>query len=67
MTSPESIKRRAKRLTLSTENKDAQKEKDKLRKKRSRDNENTDEHAMRNKKNKEHMSIFRDNESPIHT
>ena len=64
MTSPESIKRRAKRLTLSTENKDAQKDKDKLRKKRSRDNESTDEHAMRNKKNKEHMSIFRDNESP---
>ncbi len=46
MTSPESIKRRAKRLTLSTENKDAQKEKDKLRKKRSRDNESTDEHMQ---------------------
>ena len=50
--SPESRKRRARRLTLSIENKDAQKEKDKLRKKRSRDNESTDEHAMRKEKDK---------------
>jgi hypothetical protein len=62
--SPESRKRRAKQLTLSIENKDAQKEKDKSRKKRSQDNKSTDEHAMQSKKNKEHMRIFHQNESP---
>ena len=55
--SPESRKRRARRLTLSIENKDAQKEKDKLRRKRSRDNESTDEHAMRKEKDKSRKKI----------
>ena len=62
--SPESRKRRAKRLTLSIENKNAQKEKDKLRKMRIQYNESPDTYAARKEKAKLNRKRKRDDESP---
>ena len=62
--SPELVKRREKRRNMTPDNKAAQKENDKLRKKRRRDDESPDAHAMRIKKIKENMIIIHKDERP---